>query len=114
MKAEELKKEAREHIYQYIIKIKSAQGIFDLFRSLDYPKDIVFDISSKRRKTSFDFKKEDEQRINEIYSILSFDEKLPVFLLEATTLAPSFIRSVTNTFDKQYLQFLLIFTVGYS
>src|SRR3989344_2853685 len=114
MKAEELKKETRERIYQHITKIKSAQGIFDLFRLLDYPKDIVFDISSKRRKTSFDFKKEDEQRINEIYSILSFDEKLPVFLLEATTLAPSFIRSVTNTFDKQYLQFLLIFTAGYS
>jgi len=114
MKAEEFKKETREHIYQHITKIKSAQGVFDLFRLLDYPKDIVFDISSKRRKTSFDFKKEDEQRIKEIYSILSFDEKLPVFLLEATTLAPSFIRSVTNTFDKQYLQFILIFTTGYS
>ena len=114
MKAEELKKETREHIYQHITKIKSAQDIFDLFRLLDYPKDIVFDISSKRRKTSFDFKKEDEQRIKEIYSILSFGKDLHVFLLETATLAPSFIRSVINTFDKQYLQFLLIFTIDYS
>jgi len=114
MKVEELKKETREQIYQHITKIKSAKDIFDLFRLLNYPKDVVFDISSKRRKTSFDFKKEDEQRIKEIYSILSFDEKLPIFLLETTSLAPSFIRSVTNTFDKQYLQFLLIFTMNYA
>jgi len=110
MEAEELKKETRKHIYQHITKIKSAQDIFELFRLLNYPKDIVRDISSKRRKNSFDFRKEDEQRINEIYSILSFGEELSVFLLEVTTLTPSFIRSVTNTFDKQYLQFLLIFT----
>ncbi len=114
MKAEELKKEIRERIYQHITKINSAQDIFDLFKLLNYPKNILFDISSKRKKTSFDFRKEDEQRIKEVYSILSFDDKLPVFLLETTTLTPSFIRSVTNTFDKQYLQFLLIFTTRYS
>jgi len=45
---------------------------------------------------------------------LSFDKNLPVFLLETTTLHPSFIRSVSNTIDKQYLQYLLIFTVDYS
>ena len=114
MRAEELKKSLRERIYQHITKIKSVQDVFDLFKILNYPKNIIFDISSKRKKTSFDFKKEDEQRIKEIYSILSFDEKLPVFLLETTTLAPSFIRSITNTFDKQYLQFLVVFTTDYS
>ena len=42
------------------------------------------------------------------------DDKLPVFLLETTTLVPSFIRSVTNTFDRQYIQYLLIFTIDYN
>jgi hypothetical protein len=104
----------RREVQEHISKTNSAEDIFGLFKCLNYPKDILFDTSSKRKKETFDFKKEDEQRIKEIYSILSFDEKLPVFLIESKTLAPSFIRSVTTTFDKQYLHFLLIFATDYS
>ena len=43
MSEEELKKEIREQIYQHITKIKSAKDVFDLFRLLNYPKDIIFD-----------------------------------------------------------------------
>lgn len=106
----QLKREIREHISRF----KSASDIFSLFKLLNYPDKILFDVSSRRKKDAFDFKKEDASRINEIYSILSFDEKLPVFLLETKTLTPSFIRSVTTTFDKQYLHFLLIFSADYS
>ena len=104
----------REHIYQKVIKIGSAKDLFDLFGILGYPENIILDPSSKRKKSDFDFRKEDEERIKEIFSILSFDKNLPVFLLETTTLNPSFVRSVASTFDKQYLQFLLIFTTDYS
>ncbi|MEM3063960.1 MAG: DNA methyltransferase [Candidatus Nitrosotenuis sp.] len=114
MNAEESTKEMRERIYKHITKTSCPQDIFDLFKLLGYPKNVVFDVSAKRKKTSFDFKNEDDQRIKEIYSILSFEKKLPVFLLETTTLVSSFVRSVTNTFDKQYLQFLLILTTDYS
>jgi len=101
-------------IYQHVININSSKGIYDLFKILGYPENIVLDESSKRRKSDFEFKKEDEERIKEIFSILSFDKNLPVFLLETATLHPSFIRSVSNTIDKQYLHYLLIFTVDYS
>ena len=104
----------RERIYQQVIKTRSANDLFDLFKILSYPESVILDPSSKRKKSDFDFRKEDEERINEIYSILSFDKNLPVFLLETTTLHPSFVRSVASTFDKQYLQFLLIFTTDYS
>jgi len=104
----------RKKIYQHVINIDSSKGIYDLFKILGYPENIVLDESSKRRKSDFEFKKEDEERIKEIFSILSFDKNLPVFLLETTTLHPSFIRSVSNTIDKQYLHYLLIFTVDYS
>ena len=104
----------RREIREYIGRLKSAEDIFGLFKLLNYPDNILFDVSYKRKKEEFDFKKEDVQRIKEIYAVLSFDEKLPVFLIEAKTLTPSFIRSVTTTFDKQYLHFLLIFSVDYS
>jgi hypothetical protein len=97
-----------------VIKTRSAKDLFDLFKILGYPESVILDPSSKRKKSDFDFRKEDEERIKEIFSILSFDKNLPVFLLETTTLHPSFVRSVASTFDKQYLQFLLIFTTDYS
>ena len=104
----------RERIYQQVIKIHSAKDLFDLFRILGYPEDIILDSSSKRKKSDFDFRKDDAERIAEIYSILSFKRDLPVFLLETTTLHPSFVRSVAKAFDKQYPPFLLIFTTDYS
>ncbi|MEM3488216.1 MAG: DNA methyltransferase [Nitrososphaerota archaeon] len=104
----------RKKLYEQIIKIDSAEDVFDLFKILNYPDKVMLDTSSKRRKSNFEFRKEDEDKIKEIYSILTFEEKLPLFLVETTSLAPSFLRSITNTFDKQYLQFLLIVTIDYS
>jgi hypothetical protein len=104
----------REKVYQHVKNIESSKDIYDLFKILGYPENIVLDKLSKRRKSDFDFKKEDDEKIKEIFSILSFDKNLNVFLLETTTLHPSFIRSVSNTIDKQYLHYLLIFTVDYS
>ena len=104
----------RENVYNQIIKIEDAKGVYELFSILGYPEGSILDLSSKRRKSTFEFKKEDNERIKEIYSVLNLDDKLPVFLLETTTLVPSFIRSVTNTLDKQYIQYLLIFTTDYN
>lgn len=110
----EVSKELRKKIHEQISRIESAKEIFNLFKALNYPKDIIFDISSKRKKESFEFRKDDEQRIKEIYSILSFENKTHIFLLETTSIAPSFIRTVSATFDRQYLNFLLIITIDYS
>ncbi len=104
----------RENLYNQIIKIDSAKDIFDLFKILNYPDKVLLNPSYKRKKDTFDLRKEDEDKIREIYSILTFEDKLPVFLLETTSLAPSFLRSITSTFDKQYLQFLMIVTIDYS
>lgn len=101
----------KKQIKKYISNLNSADDIFSLFKLLNYPKDIIFDVSYIRDKEDFGFKKEDSERIENIYSVLSFEEHLPVFLLETTTLTPSFIRSVTNKFDSQYMRFILIFSI---
>jgi hypothetical protein len=94
-KEHQLRKDIQDHLEE----TKSAKDIFGLFKLLGYP---AYYASSKRKKDSFDFKKEDSEKIKEIYSILSFGEKLSVFLLEASTDSPSFIKSVAATFDRQY------------
>ncbi|MEN6554191.1 MAG: DNA methyltransferase [Methanobacterium sp.] len=104
----ELKKRIKNHIGDF----KSAQDIFDLFHLLNYPKNVFFDTSYKREKNDFGFKKEDNEKIIHIYSILNFEDNLPVFLLETKTLNSSFIRSITTKFDSQYMRFLLIFSLS--
>jgi hypothetical protein len=104
----------RKSIYNQILSIKDAKGLYDLFRILGFPKDSILDVTSRRKKSTFELKKEDSEKIKEIYSLLNLQDNLQVFLLETTTLAPSFIKSVANTFDKQYLQYLLIFSINYS
>ena len=104
----------KESVYNQILKISDAKGLYELFSILGYSGNSILDLSSKRKKTTFGFKKEDNERISEIYSVLNVDNKLPVFLLETTTLAPSFIRSITNTFERQYMQYLLVFTTNYN
>jgi len=77
----------REDVKKHIEKITSPDQIYTLFKLLNYPKGVFFDSSFKRKKDSFDFKKEDKERIKQIYPVLSFGEKLkkgdklPVFLI---------------------------------
>jgi len=104
-------KELKKQIKNHISNVNSANDIYDIFRLLNYSDDIIFDVSYKRDKEDFGFKKEDYDRIDNIYSILSFGDHLPVFLLETTTLTPSFIRSVATKFDSIYMRFLLIFSI---
>ena len=104
----------RENVYNQILKIEGAKDVYKLFGTLGFPEAAILDPSSKRKKSTFEFKKDDNEKIKEIFSVLNLEEKLPVFLLETTSLTPTFIRSVTNTFDKQYIQFLLIFTEDYN
>ena len=104
--------ELKKQIKEYINNLNSADDIFALFKLLNYPEGSIFDTSYKRDKKDFNFKKEDYDRIENVYSVLNFEKKLPVFLLETKSLASSFIRSVTKKFDSQYMWFLLIFTVS--
>lgn len=101
-----MKKRIKNHLYD----LKSAKDIFELFKLLNYPENFFYDTSYKREIDDFNFRKEDSSRIAKIYSILNIQDNLPVFLLETSSLAPSFIRSVAKKFDSQYLRFLIILT----
>lgn len=104
----------REDLKKKVSELKSARSVYGFFKFLGYPEGIVLDVYAKRKKETFDFKKEDSEKVKKIYSVLSFDEKLPVFLVEVSVLSPKFIRAITTKFDRQYLHFLLVFTIDYS
>lgn len=101
----EFKKQIKDHIST----IESAKGIYELFRLLNYPEEYLFDETYRRKKQEFQFRSEDIERILQIYQVMSIEEQIPVFLIETKTLSQSFIRNVTEKFDRNYRRFLLIF-----
>lgn len=103
----ELKKQIKEHISS----IESAKEIYELFRLLNYPEEYLFDETYKRKKQEFGFRSTEIDRILQIYQVMLIEDTIPVFLIETKTLSQSFIRNVTEKFDRHYRQFLLIFAV---
>ena len=106
--------ELRQEISKFIPRINSSKNIFELFRHLNYPKEVIFDETYKRKLEEFDFKKEEKDKINNIYTVLSFEKNLSVFLIETKTLAPAFIRYIAKVFSDRYMRCLLIITINYT
>ena len=104
----------RYQIKDRIERLESPEDVFDVFRCLDYPPSSILDPTFKRDLEGFDFAKDEKSKVDDIYTVLSLEDKLPVFLVETTTLNPSFVRYISKVFAERYLRLLIIFTVDYS
>ena len=96
-----------------IPEINSPSKVYDLFRGLGYPEDKVLDPTYKRKVKEFDFSKEEQEKVKEIYTVFNYDGKLQIFLIETTTISPSFVRYLTKRLSERYEKFLLILTTNY-
>ncbi len=105
--------ELRLLIKEHLESIKNPQGVYDLFKKLNYPKKEIFDPSYIRKLSDFELAKEEKEKIKKIYTIMSVD-KLNVFLVEAKSLTRPFVRYISKIFSDMYIQFLLFITVDYS
>jgi len=104
----------RYQVRDRIERLESPEDVFDLFRHLNYPQSSIRDPTFKRDIEGFDFAKDEKSKVKDIYTVLSLEDKLPVFLVETTTLSPSFVRYISKVFAERYLRLLIIFTVDYS
>lgn len=105
--------DTREIIQNFIPKMDSVDKIYQLFVNLNYPEEKMFDPSYRRDISDFDFAKEEKEKLKEVYTVLNFDGKLPVFLIETKTLPPSLIRYIAKHLAERYQRLLLIFTADY-
>jgi len=104
----------RLKVKQALGNIKSYNDIYDLFRLLEFPEDIIFKSPTKRKIDEFDFPKDIKDHVREIYSLLSFGTDLPVFLIESDLDTSPFIRDLTKKLSERYIRFLLVLTDDYS
>jgi len=109
--------QVRQKISDFVPNIKSAKDIFDLFGLLNYPKEVLHDVSYKRKLSSFTFRDEVKDKIKDIYTILNYGEELHVFLIELdydkTQVSIPMIRALTKSISDSYLNCLLIISLNY-
>jgi hypothetical protein len=103
----------REKISEFLTTIKSPDNIYEFFKFLNYPEKVLLDSSFKRKIDEFEFKKEDRNKIKNIYTVLNFEKNLVVFIVETTSLGSSLIKSISKVFSDKYENFLLIITPDY-
>ena len=100
----------RAQIGKFLENVNSIEDIYDLFTLLNYPENAIYDPSYTRDLDNFEFKKEIKKDILKIYSVLSVEDKLNIYLVQTTNLKNSLIRYITKKFSSMYIHFLLIFT----
>jgi hypothetical protein len=103
----------REEIRGFIPGIKSQRDVYGLFRVLNYPDNVFFEPGSKRKLQDFDFKEEFAKEIDNIYTVLSFEKNIPVFLFEVAAVRLPLLRYITKKLSDKYIRFLLVITSDY-
>jgi hypothetical protein len=107
------KSDYRGFVEEFVPKIRSVDDVYGLFKGLGYPLEAILNPSYKRRISEFGFAKEAEEKIADIYTILSIERNLNVFLVEAKSPANvtvRFLRHLAKVFSDHYIHFLLIVT----
>src|SRR4030043_1137270 len=105
--------QVENQVQSFVPKTDSPEKIYELFLSLGYPKDKLLDPSYKRKIEEFDFAKEEREKIKDIYTVFNYDGKLPIFLIEVTSLTVPFVRYLAKKLSDRYLRFLLLLTSDY-
>ncbi|HNZ60943.1 MAG TPA: Eco57I restriction-modification methylase domain-containing protein [Methanofastidiosum sp.] len=111
---------SRESVKNHLEKINNFNDVYQLFKLLKYPDEIIYPSPTRRKKDSFNFKKEEQDKINEIYSIISIGEglskgeNLQVFLIECKSMDTRFTRDISKKLAELYRSFLVIFTNNYN
>src|SRR4030043_395246 len=105
--------QVENQVQSFISETDSPEKIYELFRGLGYPKDKILDPSYKRKIEEFDFAKEEREKIKDIYTVFNYDGKLPIFLIEVTSLTVPFVRYLAKKLSDRYLRFLLLLTSDY-
>jgi len=103
----------KDFVEEFVPRMHSVDDAYGLFQGLGYPADAILDPSYKRRVSEFGFAKEEEEKIANIYTVLSIEKNLNVFLIETKSPANvtvRFLRYVAKVFSDNYLRFLLIVT----
>ncbi|MFH7880946.1 MAG: DNA methyltransferase, partial [Candidatus Aenigmatarchaeota archaeon] len=107
--------ELRNKIGEFIKTMNSPDSVYELFKLLNYPNDVLLNTQYTRKLEDFEIKEDVKEKINKIYTVLHFDRDLFVFLVELNKKAhfsSALIREITKSFSNKYpdSKFILIFS----
>lgn len=103
----------REKVQKLLGKIDSPEEVYNLFSEIGY-KDHVKDQSYQRDVEDLGLKQKAADKIDNVYTILNYEDKLPVLLIETNSLSKTHTDYVTDRLTGKLRDVLLIFTEDYS
>src|SRR3972149_5379909 len=99
--------EIKGFVPKIIPEINSPTKVYDLFRGLGYPSDKILDPTYKRKVKEFDFSKEEQEKVKDIYTVFNYEGKLQIFLMEAINISPPIRRSPATQPADRYETFIV-------
>jgi len=102
-------KQKREKVQELLEQMDSPEKAYDLFEQTGYSSNVK-DPSYKRDIEEFGLKKKAEDKIQNIYTVLNYQDELPVLIIETESLSKTHTDYVTERLTNKLSDLLLIFT----
>ncbi|MEP9412615.1 MAG: hypothetical protein HRF42_14720, partial [Candidatus Brocadia sp.] len=103
----------KDTVQGFVPEMDSPEKVYGLFRILGYPDGKLLDPTYKRKIEEFDFARDEQEKVKNVFTVFNYDGKLQVFLIETKILSNPLIRYLAKRLSDRYLNFLLILTSDY-
>lgn len=105
-------KQKREKVQKLLEDTSSVEKVYDLFAEIGYSSEVK-DPSYQRDKTEFNLKEKAEDKIKNIYTVLNYQNELPVLLIETESLSKTHTDYITERLTNKFSDILIIFTIDF-
>ncbi|WP_414838307.1 Eco57I restriction-modification methylase domain-containing protein [Candidatus Nanosalina sp. VS9-1] len=102
-------KQKREKVQELLKEIDSPEKVYEFFEEIGY-ENSTRDPSYKRDISEFNFKEKAEDKLENIYTVLDYQDEITVLLIETESLSKTHVRYVTERLARKFNYILPIFT----
>jgi hypothetical protein len=105
-------KEKREKVQELLEKLNSPEEIYGFFEEVGY-ENSTRDSSYKRDISEFNLKQKAEDKIENIYTVLDYQDEINVLLIETESLSKTHVRYISERLARKFNYVLPIFTTDF-
>jgi hypothetical protein len=102
-------KQKREKVQELLEKLDSPEKVYEFFEEVGY-ENSTRDSSYKRDISEFNLKQNAEDKLENIYTVLSYQDEINVLLIETESLSKTHVRYISERLARKFNYVLPIFT----
>ena len=105
-------KQKRERVQKLLEQMDSPEKLYEFFEQTGYEK-YTKDPSYKRNISEFNLKEKAENKLENIHTVLDYQDEITVLLIETESLSKSHVRYISERLARKFNYVLPIFTTDY-